>query len=243
MKTKTVCTLVLALAALLVAALCAPAVKRVSAAEAVTDIRVEESEITLQLGGEPVQLTVTVTPASAQSAGVVWLAENPNVVAVDYDNRAHALSEGTTVLHMISNEGKFRDSLTVTVIKTEIELQGVSLDKTEYAGRVGDQFYLIPSVTPEGMEASVVWRSSDTGVAIVNNGTVMLVGEGTCTVSIRDESGRFTASCAVRVTAETPKETSDAGLIIGCSVGGGVVAVAVVAAGLAFGLKRRRKNG
>lgn len=109
MKTKTVCMLVLALAALLVAALCAPAVKRVSAAEAVTDIRVEESEITLQLGGEPVQLTVTVTPASAQSAGVVWLAENPNVVAVDYDNRAHALSEGTTVLHMISNEGKFRD--------------------------------------------------------------------------------------------------------------------------------------
>lgn len=240
MKIKTVLSALLSVAALLFTTfLCAPAAGRASAAEAVTDIRVEESEITLQLGGEPVQLTVVVTPASAtENAGVTWLAENPNVVAVDYNNVAHALSVGTTVLHMISDAGNFRDSVTVTVEATDLVLEGISLDKSEYAGKVGDQFYLVPTLSPDGVTGNVVWRSSDTRVAIVNNGTVMLVGAGECTVSVRDESGQFTAACSVTVTEAGKQEG-------GCNSAAGPAGGVLLAAGtvgLAFGLKKRRKG-
>lgn len=236
-----------AIGLLLTALLLPVCTRQAKAAEAVTDICVEESSITLQLGGEPVQLTVKVTPATAtEGGGVTWLAENPNIVAVDYNNKAHALSVGTTTLHMISDQGNFRDSLTVTVEATEAVLEGITLDKNEYTGQVGDQFYLVPSITPDGFAVNVVWRSSDTRIAIVNNGTVMLVGEGTCTVSIRDEDGLFNDACNITVTAaEKGNDGSDGGCksSIGSGMAAGCAAVfAAVALGLTVGSKTRRKK-
>lgn len=78
----------------------------------------------------------------------------------------------------------------------------VSLDKTSLQIFKGASAKLTASVTPWGTpDESVVWTSSDDGVATVNkNGVVTAVDKGTCTItvtSVADETK--SASCEVEV--------------------------------------------
>ena len=213
-----------------------------NAAEMIPEsVTVEEESVIMKLGDEPFALTVTVLPAGA-TARVTWLADNPNVVAVDGENRLHALSEGTTILRMTSEVGNFTDTLSVTVTNEAVLPEGVTLDKTTHTGAVGETFYLTPSVWPENAEnAGFSWRSSDTRVAIVNNGTVMLVGEGTCVITVRDDSGVYSATCTVTVTtaATSEKETGGCKGVIASS---GLLLTGSILTAAAIVLKRRNKQ-
>ena len=84
------------------------------------------------------------------------------------------------------------------------------------------------------------WSSSDTSVAIVNNGTVTAMGEGECVISVRDYYGNFKAEC--KVVVGTKKSESEGGCKSNLS-GISAAAVAMLAAAGFSLTARRNKNG
>ena len=51
---------------------------------------------------------------------------------------------------------------------------------------------------------TVVWSSSNEGVATIDDGIVTAVAEGTATITAKTDDGGFTGACIVTVTKETP---------------------------------------
>ena len=198
----------------------------------VTGVELETETVDMMLGGEPVLLQARVLPENATEQTLYWVSEAPDIAVVDNDGYLHALKEGTSVIYAVSEDGNFRASCTVHVTDAEILVDGISLNLESYTGAVGERFYLIPTITPsDADDQSVSWRSSNTAVAMVNSGTVTLVGEGECVITVRDASGEFSAQCRVTVTSAESGGCSSAigpaGLLSGGLLCAAVCAVAV----------------
>lgn len=81
---------------------------------------------------------------------------------------------------------------------------GVSLDQDLINLKVGSTVRLTATVGPDdATDKSVVWSSSDTGVAIVDgNGVVTVVGPGTAVITVTTMIGNFTATCVVNGSSQ-----------------------------------------
>lgn len=77
----------------------------------------------------------------------------------------------------------------------------IRIDKTSISVKDGSTAALTATKTPS--DATVVWKSSDTSIATVNNGTVTGVDPGICVVTATATKGDETAiaTCIVTVTA------------------------------------------
>jgi len=170
----------------------------------VAGVAVTNDVIETELESAPEKLEYSVIPVDAANKRVRFLAEDPNVAIADKEGYIHALKEGTTVIYVIAEDGGFKDSVVVTVTKSEVYLQGVTLDKTSEKLAVGEKTYLIASYFPQEAEnEGFKWSSSDTTVAIVNNGTVTAIGEGTCVITVKDYTGAYSAVCTVTVSSKS----------------------------------------
>ena len=87
-----------------------------------------------------------------------------------------------------------------------VNVEGISLNKFETRiVNVGDTETLEVTLSPStATDKSVIWISSDTSVATVNNGVVTAVKEGTAVISAIAANGK-TVQCVVNV-GEPPKE-------------------------------------
>ena len=81
---------------------------------------------------------------------------------------------------------------------------GVSLNKTNTTLPVGSSETLTATVTPaNATNKDVTWKTSDTSVATVTNGTVTAVAPGTATITVTTTEDSKTATCTVTVTQPT----------------------------------------
>ena len=81
----------------------------------------------------------------------------------------------------------------------EIPCTSISLDKsTDTISVIGGTATVTPTVTPNNTTDSVVWTSSDNGIATVANGVVTAVGVGVVTITAT--CGEKTATCTVAVS-------------------------------------------
>ncbi len=81
-----------------------------------------------------------------------------------------------------------------------VDVTGVSLDKTSLSLDIDASETLTATVLPaNASNVKVTWTSSDNAVATVENGLVKAVGEGTATITVTTEDGKFTAECVVTV--------------------------------------------
>ena len=92
---------------------------------------------------------------------------------------------------------------TVTVVVQNINVTGVSLNKTAATLTVGATERLTATVAPaNATNQSVTWSSGNNAVATIDNlGTVTAVSSGTTVITVKTQDGNFTATCAVTVTA------------------------------------------
>lgn len=96
-------------------------------------------------------------------------------------------------------------SSTVTV---KVAAESISLDKTTLSLDRGSKATLVATVTPANTTEEVVWSSSNTAVATVNNvGEVTAVGAGSATITAK--VGNKSAKCTVNVLAPITKVTLD----------------------------------
>lgn len=200
---------------------------------AATGVAVTEKTVEMTLSDEKVKFEYAIQPADATVQDVRFLSVSPDIAVVDNEGYIHPLKAGVTEIQVITADGGFKDSLIVTVTEIIPELEGVALDKTSgHIEAVGGKLYLSASSFPEEAEnLGFKWSSSDTKVAIVNNGTVTAMGEGTCTITVKDYYGNFHATCVVTVGGkaadQADEEEKGCGSTVGVGLGAMVSACAV----------------
>lgn len=95
---------------------------------------------------------------------------------------------------------------------TEIEVDTISLDKSEVTIKEGSTYTLVPTITPEdATNKLVIWTSEDENIATVEDGKITAVAEGTTTITATTKDGGHTATCKVTVTKKdtTPAPTPE----------------------------------
>ncbi len=98
--------------------------------------------------------------------------------------------------------------------KTTVSVAGVELDKTTATLFAGEKLTLKARVLPENAtNKNVIWISSDTSVAEVEDGVVTAKKAGEVTITAKTVDGELTAIC--RITIKKIKEDGDPTLKIG----------------------------
>lgn len=161
-------------------------------------VTLDYTELKLQRGTSQV-LVATVTPATTNVKDLQWTSSNPDVAAVDAEGKVTAVALGTAEITVTTVDGGHTAVCQVTVIQ---QVTGVALDVETATLRIGEQtLQLNANVAPEdATEKSLVWSSSNTGVASVDeNGLVTPLAPGETDITVTTVDGGFTAVCKVTV--------------------------------------------
>jgi len=160
----------------------------------VEGVTLDQSAITL-VEGSTQQLSATIQPSYADNQKVSWKSSDTNVAAVNIDGFVSAITAGTAVITVTTDEGGLTASCTVTVTKLVIKVTGITLDKNEIILREGGSGQLSATIAPAGAtNKNVTWSSSNDKVATVDTtGTVTARAAGVATVTATSEDGGKTA--------------------------------------------------
>ena len=168
----------------------------------VTSVAFAEDELSKQLSEGKFRLNYAVSPANAANREVSFNVVNSAVASVSTSGEVNLLGEGVTEILIYTKDGYFSDSLLLQVTEPEVVMTGLRLSKESVTLRMGESDGLIAIVTPDILEDySISWRSSDTTVVMVANGKLTPVAPGTATITVRDDTRTFTATCEVTVLA------------------------------------------
>lgn len=127
-----------------------------------------------------------------------WVSSDPAICSVSELGVLKGVSEGKATITATHKTRKMINGYKVTVVKIKI-----LLSETEVILEEGKSAKITASVTPEYItDKTIKWESSDKAIATVENGNILAVKEGTCTISAL--SGDVRADCNVTVTAIKP---------------------------------------
>ncbi|MEA4922816.1 MAG: Ig-like domain-containing protein [Eubacteriaceae bacterium] len=136
------------------------------------------------------RLTANVLPQIANNQNVTWSSSNSEVASVTNDGIVTGKSDGTAEITATAVDGGKTAKCVVTVAGDVVN-QWITLSKTEITIRIDDT---------ERINASevVLWKSSNSGVATVINGTVVGKAPGDADITAYTADGRATV-CKVKV--------------------------------------------
>lgn len=165
---------------------------------AVTAVTLDSTSMTL-IEGESQKLTASVSPYNAENKEVIWTSSNSTVASVK-DGLVTASKAGTATITVKTDDGGKTATCEVTVAAKVYPVEGVSLDKTSYEITEGDEFSLTATVMPDNAtNKNISWSSSNTSIAVVNDGNVTALKPGNATITVKSEDGGKTATCEVSV--------------------------------------------
>ena len=182
---------------------------------AVTEVRLDKSEVSLKKG-ETLKLEAEVLPEDATNKTVLWTSSREAVATVE-DGLVTAVSPGEADI-FVTTDGGLYATCAVTV---EEPVSGIVLNKKALLLKVGGTETLTATVSPENAtNKRITWTSTKENVATVKDGQVTAVGVGTTTIAaITDDDGK-TATCTVTVEADTAPAISLSSSAINVSIGG-----------------------
>lgn len=182
----------------------------------VTGIKISSREAALK-EEETLQLSAEVSPADATNKKIIWSSRDESIAIVNQEGLVRAVRNGETEIWAVSDENhEYRAVCRITV---GIPVTGITLSETEKTLAAGRKFTLRAAVLPENAgNKNLVWLSSNTSVASVDNGVVTAVSDGTAAITARTASGSVSASCTVTVSTPPTSislDTEDISLAVG----------------------------
>lgn len=112
--------------------------------------------------------------------------------------KMHSYISGVTSDYLVAGRTLYNNALIyVPPVSTWVPTTSISLDKTTLVLTSFDTANLIAIVEPSNSSEEVVWKSSNTEIATVDNGVVTPITDGSCTITAT--SGDYSASCATTV--------------------------------------------
>ncbi|MBQ3509711.1 MAG: Ig-like domain-containing protein [Peptococcaceae bacterium] len=168
----------------------------------VSGVTLDKTALELEIGDSET-LTATVSPDNATDKTVIWTSSNKAVATVE-NGVVTAIAEGEAVI--TAQAGDKIATCNVTVNEPEpvvIPVSGVTLDKTALNMETGDDATLVATVSPDNAtDKTVIWTSSNTAVATVENGVVTAIAEGEAVITA--QAGDKTVTCNVTVNEPEP---------------------------------------
>lgn len=152
--------------------------------------------------GDEMVIIASVRPVDATDKSINWSLDSEGIVSTvikESSCTVTAIAAGSAKLTARAGDRSAVLTITVTEIPTVLP-QSISLNLQEYEISIGGSFFLFASITPENVtDPTVVWASSDSSVAIVEDGTVIGMKPGEAKITASTCNG-LTATCAVTVT-------------------------------------------
>ncbi len=171
---------------------------------AVASVALNKTEAGLAIG-QTVTLTATVSPENAANKKVSWKSLSETVASVSAEGLVSALTTGTAVIVVTTDDGSHVAECTVTVVPFFIPVDSISLEPASVANLpLYSSVTLAAHFLPlDATNKAITWISSDESVATVASGTVTGTGTGTAIITVTTEDGAKTAACPVTITFNT----------------------------------------
>jgi uncharacterized protein YjdB len=172
----------------------------------VTGVTLSPPTVAIPVGGTQ-QLTVTVAPTDATNKTVTWTSSNTAVSTVSTTGLVTAVGAGTANITVTTQDGSYTATSQITA--SVIAVTGVTVSPSSASLETGATTTLIATVLPtNATNKTVTWSSSNSSVATVSSsGVVTGIGAGSAVITVTTQSGSFTATSAVTVTAAVPCTT------------------------------------
>ena len=176
----------------------------VTASVAVTGVTLNNSSITLAVGGNTWYMYPTITPPNATNRGVTWSTSNAAVAGFSDSWSTGAeiagLSVGTATITATTVDGS-KTAFCLVTVNAPIAVTGVTVTPSTLNQAVGASSDLSYSIAPaNATNKNVTWSSSNTAVALVSSsGQVTSRATGIATITTKTVDGGFTANCSVTV--------------------------------------------
>lgn len=167
------------------------------------DGRIKELALTVN---EQTQLIPDITSGGELSnVDIIWSSSDENVVTIDYQTGiVKAINEGTATIELsvsTNNDDYITNEILVTVNEDLTYLNQVYLSSTELELAVGKSEKLTYELDPAGyIPTEVVWKSSNESVAMVSDGSITTLSEGSTIITV-DVDG-YLGFCLVTVSSE-----------------------------------------
>jgi len=164
----------------------------VKAAIAVTEVKLDKTELTLYEGEEET-LTASVLPEDATDKTITWITSDKSIASVE-SGKVKAVGKGTAKI--TASAGGKSASCNIEVFRP---VSGISLNKTTLELPLEKTETLTATVIPSDatLRGEITWSSSNTQVATVDGGKVTAVSMGSATITVSLEA--FKAECSVTV--------------------------------------------
>lgn len=160
--------------------------------------------------GESFKLKATMQPSSAEEISLIWSSSNEKVAKVSRDGTVKAISGGTAIIKVQTEDKKITKFCIVTVVE---HVTNVKLNKSNYILGVGKRFTLKATVEANtATNPKLKWTSSNSKVATVNSqGIVTAKSIGTAVITATAQDGtNAEASCEIRVVKAVTSVTLNA---------------------------------
>ena len=170
----------------------------------VTEVKLNKTETTILVGASET-LAATVLPENATNQKVSWKSSDEAVATVDDKGKVTGVKAGEATITVTTEDGGKTATCKVTVSDKEVNVTGVTLNKTETSILVGASETLVATVLPENAtNQKVSWSSNKPEIASVDaNGKVTGVKAGEAVITVTTEDGGKTATCKVSVNTAT----------------------------------------
>ena len=171
----------------------------VTTKEEVQSISLTQNNLSFNMGDDPIDVYYTVNPSTAWDNNVNYQSSNPNVATV-YGSRITPVGKGSCKITARATNG-VTATINVTVAENaNINSTAISLNKNTLEIYEGTSSTLIATATPANHTDSILWKSSNTDVATVNDGVVTCKTKGVCTITAYSSANSSVkAECSVTV--------------------------------------------
>ncbi|MDE5786039.1 MAG: Ig-like domain-containing protein, partial [Duncaniella sp.] len=163
----------------------------------VSNIFLDKSTLQLNVGEQDF-IAATVLPSNATNPALTWTSSDETIATVDSNGVVKAINKGNATITATAQDGSDVSS-EVTVM---IPVTSISLNYTEKAISIGEEFTLLPTLTPSNAsDQSLTWTTSDSSVASVNSqGKVKGLSQGECIITASSNSNpNIKSSCKISV--------------------------------------------
>lgn len=135
--------------------------------------------------GESSTLVLTYSPVTTtENTTISWSSSDEKVAKVSNKGVVTAIGEGKATIY--SKIGNITNTCEVNVTDLEAIAENVELDRQSETMILGDTDTFVPLYIPESLTNTlqIIWSSSDEDVAIVQDGVVTAIGEGTVVITM-----------------------------------------------------------
>ena len=165
----------------------------------VSSITLSQNEVTFNIGDDPIDVYYTVNPSTAWDNNVVMSSSDTNVATV-YGSRITPVGVGNCIVTARATNGVTASINVAVATNASINSTSITLDKNTLEIYKGTSNTLIATALPANHTDSILWKTSDSSIATVDNGVVKGINTGNCTITAYSSAnGSVKAECAITI--------------------------------------------